>query len=293
MAGSPLRIKPLQMRFKRTLTGSEDVRAPATQYSTDKAAAVAAAPHDLLDCDPVFGQAQNSGVGLFSAQIALVLDSLGCGKKLGIDRRGTNHAADLSHRFLNSFNKGTTRILHEMPTVSDLGSVRQRPRSSQCIAAATIACHNHDLGLVGKPSLGGRRFAVRQQRHWLASFKIADDRAVALVSFPSPIVDTHHAWPGTFGTTAASDNPKKCIVTHRNHEPPRKARRRAAPERQAEVVNHIVQPGCSPRPRCQNVASASFGKDLPTTKNGTAAEAPRYEDQPNRAARQRQIRDAP
>src|ERR1043166_437899 len=122
MAGSPLRIKPLQMRFKRTLTGSEDVRAPATQYSTDKAAAVAAAPHDLLDCDPVFGQAQNSGVGLFSAQIALVLDSLGCGKKLGID------AADLSHRFLNSFNKGTTRILHEMPTVSDLGSVRQRPR---------------------------------------------------------------------------------------------------------------------------------------------------------------------
>jgi hypothetical protein len=49
------------------------------------------------------------------------------------------------------------------------------------------------------------RHPILAHRDWLASFRITDDGAVALVFLPRPIVDPHHACPslrrryGVFG----------------------------------------------------------------------------------------------
>jgi hypothetical protein len=48
---------------------------------------VARAAHGVLDRDPIFGQAENGRIGLFPAQVSLVLDSLGDREKVGVDRR--------------------------------------------------------------------------------------------------------------------------------------------------------------------------------------------------------------
>src|SRR3954447_10376274 len=157
---------------------------------------MAGAAYDLLDRDAFLGQSKNASVGLFPSQVTLVLDPFGSGEELGIDRRGADRATHLQHGFLHSFKKGTAGVLHEMPAVGDLDGVGQSFGGGQRIAAATIARHNGDLGLAGEPSLSSYGLAVRQQCDWLATFKITDDRAVALVSPPSPVVDTHHGWLG-------------------------------------------------------------------------------------------------
>src|ERR1700740_3302412 len=101
MAGGPLRLEPLQVGLERILTGPEYVRVPPAKHGTDEATAVAGAPHDLFDWNPVLGQPKNGSGRLFPAQITLVLNPLGGGENIGIDRRGADRATDLPHRFLH------------------------------------------------------------------------------------------------------------------------------------------------------------------------------------------------
>ncbi len=151
MAGGPLSVEPLKMGFERTLAGAEDVRAPTAQHVTNKAAAMSGAAHDLLDRGPVLGQSENGGVGLFSTEVTFILDTLGSGEQAGIDRCGADRGTDLPHGLANGIEKGATGVLHEMPAVSDLSGIRQRPGRGQRIAAATIARDNGDLWLTGEP----------------------------------------------------------------------------------------------------------------------------------------------
>jgi hypothetical protein len=55
------------------------------------------------------------------------------------------------------------------------------------------------------------------------------------------------------------------------------------------MMDDIVKPGGSPRPRRQNAVSKTLREDAPVTKNGAATEAPRHDDQPNRAASHGQV----
>jgi hypothetical protein len=81
-----------------------------------------------------------------------------------------------------------------------------------------------------------------------------------------------------------SDDTQERIITHGKHKSLRETRRRAAARDQPEMMDDIVKPGGSPRPRRQNAVSKTLREDAPATKNGAAAEAPRHNDQPNRAA---------
>ena len=49
-----------------------------------------------------------------------------------------------------------------------------------------------NLPVVYKPSLCGGRLPVRQQADGPTSLKITDDRAVALVAPPCPVIDANH-----------------------------------------------------------------------------------------------------
>ncbi len=136
------------MQLKRTLPDAEDVRALTTQHLADKAATVSRAAHDLLDRYLVLGQSKNGGVGLLPAQVSFILDPLCGGEQVGIDRHSTNCRTDLPYGFAHGIEEGAAGILHQMPTVSDLGRPRQRLGRRQSVAATSIACDDLDLRLI-------------------------------------------------------------------------------------------------------------------------------------------------
>jgi hypothetical protein len=77
MTGGPLRVEPVKMGFERTLAASKDVRAPAAQHVTNEGAAMSGATHDLLNGGAALSQCENGGVGLLTAYVAFILDTLG------------------------------------------------------------------------------------------------------------------------------------------------------------------------------------------------------------------------
>jgi len=49
--------------------------------------------------------------------------------------------------------EGGAGILHQVPAVSDLGRLEQRPRRSLAVAAAAVTCEDGDRGMGGEPCL--------------------------------------------------------------------------------------------------------------------------------------------
>jgi hypothetical protein len=68
-----------------------------------------------------------------------------------------------------------------------------------------------------------------------------------------------------------------------------KTRRWAATQGKPKVMDNKVEPGCSPRPRCQSAVVKALGKNASIAKNRIAAEAARHNHKPNLPSRQRQI----
>src|SRR5687767_14014420 len=126
------------MRFERALWGSEDIQAPTAQHIANEPAAVASAAHDFLDRGPVLCQSKNSGIGLFSTEVAFILKALGRGEQTRTDRCGTDRGTDLPHRLPNDVKKSATGVLHEVPAVGNLGGSRERFGCGQRIAAAAV-----------------------------------------------------------------------------------------------------------------------------------------------------------
>ena len=140
MPGRPLRIQPLEMQLKRTLPDAEDIRALTTQNLADNAAAMPGTAHDLLDRGPFLSQPKNRGVGLFPAHVPFILNPLGSGEQIGIDRRGADRAPDLPHGFAHRIQESAAGILHQVPAVGDLDGLRQR-----LCRRRGISCEAHSM----------------------------------------------------------------------------------------------------------------------------------------------------
>jgi hypothetical protein len=56
------------------------------------------------------------------------LEALRGGEQVRIDGRGADGSADLAHGFANRIEEGVAGVFHEVPTIGDLGGVRQRFR---------------------------------------------------------------------------------------------------------------------------------------------------------------------
>jgi hypothetical protein len=59
------------------------------------------------------------------------------------------------------------------------------------------------------------------------------------------------------------------------------------------MMDDIIQPGGSPRPRRQDILVKALSEDAPAAQHRIAVEPPHQNDQPNRLAGQRQIRQSP
>lgn len=151
------------MGLKRTLADPEHVAALTSQDLSYQAAAVAGATDDLLDRHAVLGQSEDSGVGVLAAQVALVLDALGGRQEVRVDRHGADGSPDLTHRLADRVEESAAGVLHQMPAICDLDSVRQRLGCGQGIGAAPVAGDDGDLGLLAQPCLGRGRLAIGKE----------------------------------------------------------------------------------------------------------------------------------
>ena len=101
-----------------------------------------------------------------------------------------------------------------MPSIGDLGRLRQRFGDRQPVTATAIASDDRYLLLPLKPRFGGRRLAVWQQSDRLASFEVADDRPVTLVASPCPIVDPDYCRRNGSWRSATPDRSEQGVITY-------------------------------------------------------------------------------
>jgi len=101
-----------------------------------------------------------------------------------------------------------------VPSIGDLGRLRQYLGDRQPVTAAAIASDDRYLLLPLKPCFGSRRLAVWQQSDGLAPFEIADDRPIALVASPRPVVDPDHRRRDSAWRAATSDRSEQGVIAH-------------------------------------------------------------------------------
>jgi hypothetical protein len=101
-------------------------------------------------------------VDLFPPLIAFILKALGGSEQLGIDRRRPDGSSDLAHRFAYGIEKSAVGILHQVPTISDLGRLRKCPVNRFTISAAAITGDNGNPLMLFQPGYSRCRLTIRQ-----------------------------------------------------------------------------------------------------------------------------------
>ncbi len=120
-----------------------------------------------------------------------------------------------------------------------------------------------------------------------------DDRPIAFVASPCPIVDANHRRRDKTRAAAPSHHAQQRILAHRQHQPAGETRRGPAAQGKPEMVDDVIEPGGTPRPRRQHIWSKPLNENTASAKDGIAMEPPRHDDEPNWPARHWQIRQAP
>ena len=80
-----------------------------------------------------------------------------------------------------------------MPTIGDLGGVRQCLRNRFAIGAAAVSRDDLDLWAQRQPGLRRGALAIGQQRDDPPSLEVADDRAISVIAPIRPVVDANDA----------------------------------------------------------------------------------------------------
>jgi len=109
------------------------------------------------------------------------------------------------------------------------------------VCATAVSGDDGNLLMQLKPSGCRRRFAVRQERHRLVSLEVADNRSVALIAPPRPVINADDVQPIARRPRSSAYNAKQGIVAHRRHKPSGKARGGPPAERQTEMVDDAIK----------------------------------------------------
>jgi len=98
--------------------------------------------------------------------------------------------------------------------------------------------------MVGEPCLNRCRLPIRQQGHDTPPLKVADNRCVTVIAPDSPVIDANdRQWLGA-RKCPPPHHAQHGIVADRKHQARGEARCRPATERQAEMMNHAIEPVC-------------------------------------------------
>jgi hypothetical protein len=158
-----------------------------------------------------------------------------------------------------------------MPAISDLDGVRESPLRSDRIAAPTIPGDDTDLRVQRQPRLSRRRLPIGQKGDRRATLKVADQRAVAVIASPGPVIDADNRRRRKASRPTAAHHTQQRVIAHDDIEPARKGGCRPASERNRETVDHVIQPARPSRSWFDGLEP--FGKDLSRARFSIAEEA--------------------
>ena len=147
------------------------------------------------------------------------------------------------------------------------------------------------MGLLREPRLGCGGLSVRQQGDGLSSLEVADQRPVALVAPPSPVVDADHRWRCKARAAASTHYAQQGVFAGWDHEAASEACGRATSQGQAKAVHEIIQTGGAPTPRRQDLGSEALGKNATPAEHRVAVKPPRQQHELHRPARPGQVRE--
>lgn len=170
--------------------------------------------------------------------------------------------------------RNAARVFHQMPTMSHLDGVKDRPARSLTVSAAAIKRDNPDPGCLESQSLHGGRFPIRQQRHDPPSLQITYDCPVTVIPAEGPVIDTHNDQRIGWHDGTPSHDPQQGIITNGQHESLGKACCRSSAECQAEMMDNALQPRRTTRPDRNNMVSEPLSKDLPAAIRHVPNEPP-------------------
>src|SRR3546814_10395754 len=125
MTWRPRSSEPLQVCLGRTHANPEHIATLAAQNSSHQASAMPGASDDLLDRDAILGQHENRCIGVFPAEISLILEALGGGEQFWIDGHGADRPPDLAHGLAYRIEKGATGVIHQVTAIRDLNGARR------------------------------------------------------------------------------------------------------------------------------------------------------------------------
>ena len=248
----------------------EDVRALSAKNLPDQPAAVSCAAHDLLDRDPLLGEGENGRVRLLAADVSFILQFLGKGQKRRVDHRGPHRRWSCRIDF-GQRQERRRRIFHQMPAVGDLDGMGKRPLGRDRVAASTIPGDDANLRLMRQPGLSRHGLPIGQKCDRPTPLKVADQRAVAVVTSPRPIVDADNRGRRKASRSTPTHHAQQGVIAHLNVEPTRKRGRRSASERNREAVHDIVEPPGASGSWLDGLEP--FSKDPPCAGLGIADEA--------------------
>jgi hypothetical protein len=212
-------------------------------------------------------------------------------EQIGIDGHRSDRTADLPHRLAYRIEESMTGILHEMPTVSNLNGIRQSLGRCAGVSAAAITSDDGNLRLFCKPGLGGCGLTVGQEADGSTPLEITNDRPVALVASPCPVIDADYRWRRHRRATTPADDAKQRVVADWQHQPPCKARRRAATQGKAQMMNETVKAAGPASPWRHDPIAKAPSENSSSTRDGFAAETVDSGYQLHPSPRQRQVSD--
>lgn len=136
-----------------------------------------------------------------------------------------------------------------------------------------------DLRLLAQPGLGRGRLAVWKQADGPPTLQITDDRPVAMVASPGPVIDANHVGRRWRCRASSADYPQQRVVADRQHQALGKARSWSAAEGRAQVMHQALQPSCSSRPWRQHRRIEPLGEDTPVAKHRFTPKSPNLRPQ--------------
>lgn len=152
----------------------------------------------------------------------------------------------LPHRFAHGVEEGGAGVFHQAPAIGDLEGAGKRLTRRERKASAAVSRDDSDLWLSGEQCLHRRRLSVRQEFDRTIAFEVANDRAIALLAFPCPVVDAddvrqwrrpsrHAIRPtGRHDSSPATRSRRRCIPHISCSSPP---------SEREPVTNHAIAAG--------------------------------------------------
>jgi hypothetical protein len=128
-----------------------------------------------------------------------------------------------------------------MPPVGDLDRVRKRPPRRDRVATSTITSDDTDLRLLCQPGFSSGWLPIEQESDCRMPFKIADQRAVAMIAPPGPVIDADDRRRRKASWPTPTHHAQQRVVAHLDVEPARKGGSRSASKRNGQTVDHIVE----------------------------------------------------